>query len=136
MNVPVPTITKRKPDASPVFSDAIDKLVRRLVRGFNPEKIILFGSYAHGTPTPDSDLDVVVVVSESNEPPYRRGQAAYKHVGAIGIPKDLLVFTREEFETQARVATSLARRVQKEGLVLYERGKTNRSLEMVGQEPA
>ncbi len=84
----------------------------------------------------DSDLDVVIIVSESNEPPYRRGQRAYKHVGAIGIAKDLLVLTQEEFETQGRVPTSLARRVREEGLVLYERGKTKGSLEMVGQEPA
>jgi uncharacterized protein len=115
---------------TPYIETALDRLVQRLVNGLAPEKIILFGSYAQGHPTADSDLDIMIVVPESDEPAYRRSQKAYKWVGAIGMSKDLLVLTKAEFEAQSLVTTSLARRVQKEGIVLYERGKTDRSSEM------
>lgn len=126
---------------SPYIEIAIDRLVRRLVDGLAPEKIILFGSYAHGQPTNDSDLDIMIIVPASDEPAYRRGQKAYKHVGSIGMSKDLLVLTQAEFDTQSQVATSLARRAQDEGIILYERGKEqpgkrDRSPEVVDQEPA
>jgi uncharacterized protein len=110
---------------APLLEATIDQLVHRLVTGLAPEKIILFGSYAQGQPTNDSDLDIMIIVPTSDEPAYRRGQKAYKHVGSIGMSKDLLVLTQAEFDTQSQVATSLARRVQKEGIVLYERGKKN-----------
>jgi hypothetical protein len=102
-----------------VSSELLDEIVGRLVQGLHPEKIILFGSQAYGEPTEASDLDLLVVVAESDEPPHRRAQTAYGCVGAIGVSKDLLVWTREEFEKQARVVTSLARRVKERGKVLY-----------------
>jgi predicted nucleotidyltransferase len=127
---------KSKVNRAPVSDGALDEIVQRLVEGLGPDKIILFGSRAYGEPTAGSDVDLVIIVPESSEPAHRRDQAAYKCVGAVGISKDLLVLTQEEFEAQARVATSLARRAKEEGTVLYERGKAHRSLEVVGQEPA
>jgi predicted nucleotidyltransferase len=113
-----------------------DQIVRRLVEGLRPEQIILFGSYAYGEPRKGSDLDLLVVVAESTEPAHRREQRAYRCVGAVRTPKGLLVLTRAEFERQARVVTSLARRVKEGGTVLYERGATERDQEMAHQEPA
>lgn len=98
----------------------LDGVVDRLVATMHPERIVLFGSHVWGLPTPDSDLDLMVVVPSSDEPPHRRAQRAYRAVGPIGIPKDLLVLTHEEFERQAEVPTSLARRIQEAGLVLYD----------------
>ena len=86
-----------------------------------PERILLFGSHAWGAPTPDSDLDLMIVVPTSDEPPHRRAQRAYRAVGPVGVPKDLLVLTHEEFERQAEVPTSLARRVRDGGVLLYDR---------------
>ena len=114
----------------------LEEIVRRLVEGLQPEQIILFGSYAYGQPTEGSDLDIMIIVSESSEPAHRRGQKAYDCVGAIGVSKDLLVLTREEFEKQARVVTSLARRVKERGMVLYERRETHRDSEVADKESA
>ena len=116
--------------------ELIEEIVRRLAEGLQAEQIMLFGSYAYGQPTEGSDLDLMIIVSESNEPSHRRAQKAYKCVGAVGIPKDLLVLTREEFERQARVVTSLARRVKESGKVLYERRETHRGSELADKEPA
>jgi predicted nucleotidyltransferase len=40
----------------------IEEVAERIVREFNPERIILFGSHAYGTPGPDSDVDLLVVL--------------------------------------------------------------------------
>jgi predicted nucleotidyltransferase len=115
---------------------SLEEIVRRLVEGLQPDQIILFGSYVYGQPTKGSDLDLMVIVTESTEPPHRRAQKAYGCVGAVGVPKDLLVLTREEFEKQARVPTSLANVVKKKGKVLYERRETRRGSELADKESA
>lgn len=98
----------------------LESVVDRLVAALEPEQIVLFGSYVWGTPTLDSDLDLMVVVPESSEPSHRRAQRAYRAVGPIGVPKDLLVLTRDEFDQQSEVTTSLAHRIRSDGIVLYE----------------
>ena len=100
----------------------LEEIVWRLVEGVQPEQIILFGSYAYGQPTEESDLDIMVIISESTEPPHRRAQKAYKCLRGIRVPIDLIVLTREELAKQSSVVTSLARRVVERGKVLYERG--------------
>ena len=115
---------------------SLDEIVQRLVEGLQPEQIILFGSYAYGQPTKGSDLDIMVIVSESTEPSYRRAQKAYRCLRGIKTPKDLVVLTRDEFERQARVVTSLARRVKERGKVLYERREIRRGSELVDKESA
>ena len=117
-------------------AEVLREIVRRLVEGLQPEQIILFGSYAYGQPTAGSDLDIMVIVSESSEPPYRRAQKAYRCVGAVGVPKDMVVLTRDEFDKQAQVVTSLARLSKEKGKVLYERGKTDRDSKVADKESA
>ncbi len=101
--------------------EALEQIVQRLKEGLHPEQIILFGSCAYGEPGAGSDVDLLIVVADSAAPAHRRAQDAYRCVGAVGVSKDLLVLTRAELEKQARVATSLARRVRERGRVLYER---------------
>lgn len=116
-------------------SEILEQIVQRLKEGLHPEQIILFGSYAYGEPDEGSDIDLLIVVSDSAKPAHRRAQDAYRCVGAVGIPKDLLVLTREEFERQSRVMTSLARHVREKGKVLYERREARRDPEVVDQKP-
>ena len=116
--------------------ETLKQIVQRLVEGLQPEQIILFGSYACGQPTEGSDLDIMIIVSESDEPAHRRAQRAYGCVGAVGVPKDLVVLTHEEFERQAHVVTSLARRVKGKGTVLYERREVHRDSQLANKEPA
>ena len=97
----------------------LDEMVRRLVAEFQPEKIILFGSYAWGEPSEDSDVDLYVIVPESNEHPIRRMQRAYHCLGGLGVPKDVLVKTRTEAERYRHVRASLEYKVFGEGRVLY-----------------
>lgn len=97
----------------------IGQIVRRLVTALAPERIYLFGSQARGDAGPDSDYDLLVVVPTSKAPRYRRDQAAFHALLGIGVAKDVLVLTHEEFEQQRSVVCSLPATVEREGVLLY-----------------
>ncbi|MBE9075815.1 nucleotidyltransferase domain-containing protein [Romeria aff. gracilis LEGE 07310] len=94
-------------------------MTQRLVSALKPEQIILFGSHAYGEPTEDSDVDILVIVSQSDEPRYRRARKAHRALRGMGIPKDILVMTRAEVERQASVSNSLVSQALRQGKVLY-----------------
>ncbi|MEA5450432.1 nucleotidyltransferase domain-containing protein [Leptolyngbya sp. CCNP1308] len=104
----------------PLTPDLLDHITQRLVTALQPEQIILFGSYAYGEPTADSDIDLLVIVSQSDEPRYRRARVAYKALRGIGMPTDVLVMTREEVQRKLNVRSSFIRRAVNEGKLLYE----------------
>ena len=73
-------------------------MVEKLVSEFAPDQIFLFGSHAWGNPSENSDVDLYVIIPESNERPLRRAQRAFACLGGMGVPKDVLVRTRTEAE--------------------------------------
>ncbi len=97
----------------------IDEVVRRLVAEFQPEQIILFGSRAWGNPEGDSDVDLMVIVSESDEPPAQRARRAYRCLGDIEVSTDVLVKTRAEAERFRHVPASLEHKILRQGRVLH-----------------
>ena len=99
----------------------LKEVVSRLVAEFQPEAILLYGSYAWGEPTPDSDLDLLVIVTSSDERPIRRMQRACGLMHDIGFPMDIMIQTREEFERFLPVKASLARKIAIDGKVVYGR---------------
>lgn len=101
------------------IATAIEEARKRLVQGLHPERIILFGSHAWGTPGPDSDLDLLVIVADSDLPPHKRAQAAYRSLFGLGVPCDVIVQTRAEVERSSRVPTSLTSKALREGRVLH-----------------
>lgn len=103
--------------------ELLAEITRRLVAEFQPEQIILFGSHAWGTPHEDSDVDLCVIVSQSDERPVRRAVRAYHCLSGLGIPKDVLVKTRAEFERFRHVHASLECQISEQGKVLYGSGK-------------
>jgi len=102
-----------------VTAELLQEIVRRLVETLHPEQIILFGSHAYGQPNEDSDVDLLVIVSESDEPSYRRAQTAHGALWGIGVPKDVIVMTRNEVDRSVRVKTSLVHQALAHGKVLY-----------------
>jgi len=94
-------------------------ITSRLIKEFSPEKIILFGSHAWGTPTEDSDLDMMVVVSESAERPTIRAQRAYRCLRGIKVSKDIIVKTRKEINKFINVKASLESEIMERGKVIY-----------------
>jgi predicted nucleotidyltransferase len=97
----------------------LKKMADRLVAEFRPLRIILFGSHAWGQPTEDSDVDLLVIVSDSDLPPIRRAQQAHRCLSGLGIPKDVLVKTYAEVERESGVYTSLVSQILERGKVVY-----------------
>lgn len=97
----------------------LDEIVRRLVDAFRPERVYLFGSKARGDAGPDSDYDLMVVVSASSDPPYRRAQTAQDVLWGVWAAADVLVLTKAEFEARRSLRTSLPATVLAEGKVLH-----------------
>jgi len=110
--------------------ELLEEIIRRLVLEFQPEQIILFGSYAWGTPTNESDLDLMLILSESNLPPVKRAIRAHLALSDLGIPKDILVRTRAEFERYRDVYASLECQIAERGKVLYDRSQTRTGASM------
>ena len=95
------------------------EVVARLRAAFSPVAIYLFGSYVYGTPAPGSDLDLLVIVEDSPLDAYARDALAYRALGRLGIPKDVQVYTRAEFEQRASLPVSFDRTVKQKGRLLY-----------------
>jgi len=99
----------------------IEKVKQRLIETYNPVAIYVFGSYAWGTPTEDSDLDLLIIVDESDEKSYKRPVAGYRALRGLDISKDLIIQTKEEFERAAKNVTSLGYKIKRDGELIYAR---------------
>lgn len=104
----------------------ISVIVERL-KAIDPYKIILFGSYACGTPNIDSDIDLIVILNKRgiaktyNEKVQKR-IAVNKQLLAIEreVPLDTLVYTLDEWELFLSQNSSFSKLVSRAGIVLYE----------------
>ncbi len=96
----------------------IKEFSRDLVREFYPHKVILFGSYARGTATPDSDVDLMVVLPFEGKSVFKSLEIRLKL--RPGFPMDLIVRTLENVQKRLEIGDGFMREVLDEGKVLYE----------------
>jgi len=99
----------------------IQEVTSRLVDTYQPLEIYLFGSYAWGQPDQDSDLDLVVIVENSNEKSYKRPIPGYDALLNMRIPNDIIVYTKKEWDELASNVTTLAYKIKNHGKRLYGR---------------
>jgi uncharacterized protein len=104
---------------APAPMSAIRRFARQIVERFDPERIILFGSYAYGTPTPDSDVDLLVVMPTRNQ--VEQAVRIDEAIADRGFPLDLLVRTPKTLATRLRWGDSLLQEIVSRGKVLYEK---------------
>ena len=103
-------------------NEYIQILTNAIVEKLEPEKIILFGSFAYGTPTIKSDIDILVIVKNSPMNRSERTGKLYVELKEFSkFPKDLLVYTIEEAKKWESVRQAFITSIQKNGQVLYER---------------
>lgn len=105
---------------TPITPALLDEVVQRIVAIAHPHKIVLFGSQARGVATTRSDLDLLVI-ADSDQPRHKRSPALYGALRAIGIPKDIVVYTPQEVEEWRNVRQAFVTTAVREGKVLYER---------------
>ncbi len=101
----------------------LDTAIERIVKAIDPERIYLYGSYCYGEPQEDSDVDLLVVMSEDCGGWERRRVAvdAYRALRGLGIPAEIKVVTAEQFEERATWLSTIERVVKRKGRLLYER---------------
>ena len=98
----------------------IQNLVSVLVSNYQPEKVILFGSYAAEKQSEDSDVDLLVV-KQTTEKPHIRGREALLAVRGTKVAADILVYTPQELDNLLITNTSFESEILKQGKVLYAR---------------
>lgn len=99
--------------------ETLPKAIQRIVEELEPEKIVLFGSYAHGNPTPDSDVDLLVIMETSN-PPHERFLAVSRLLRPRPFPVDILVKTPDEISRALEIGDFFICEILEQGQVLYE----------------
>jgi predicted nucleotidyltransferase len=102
-----------------VSNEILHTATERLVRQFQPKRVILFGSHARGTADAHSDVDLLVVCPVSGS---RRALmvAMDRALSGLGFARDVIVLTPEEFESDRHIPGTVARPAWLEGKILYE----------------
>ncbi len=96
-------------------------MVERIIERFHPERIILFGSHARGEATPDSDVDLLVIMDVEGSK--REAQLQVRNtLHDIRISKDIIVSTPEEFSWRQMIVGTIERQAVREGKVQYVAG--------------
>jgi predicted nucleotidyltransferase len=103
-------------------SETLPVVVERIVRELQPEMIVLFGSYAEGTPTAHSDVDLLVILN-TDAPSKDRSWAVSRLLIPRPFPVDILVRTPQEVEQGLAKGDAFLCQIMTSGKVLYERRK-------------
>lgn len=92
---------------------------RRIVARTRPEKIVLFGSYAHGRPGPDSDMDLLIVLDKPRDR-FKRYRLVENAIGGHLWPLDILVRSQDEIAARLRLGDPFIGGILDRGVVLHE----------------
>jgi len=101
-----------------ITQEQINDIVIRIVDNIQPQKVILFGSYAYGKPDENSDIDLLVI-KDTDVPANRRGREIRKHLRGLCIPMDILVYTQNEIDEWKDTRTAFITQVVEKGKILY-----------------
>ncbi len=115
MVIYVPPVTERER----IPQEAIDDIVRQIVEKFQPQKIILFGSYAYGDPRPESDVDLLVVM-ETSLKESRQALLIDQNLDRDLFGLDILVRTPQVLAERIALGDSFLKEIALRGKVLYE----------------
>ncbi|MEN6333391.1 MAG: nucleotidyltransferase domain-containing protein [Phycisphaerales bacterium] len=112
------------------LSNELGTQITDALASLQPEKVILFGSYAWGRPTQDSDIDLYVVTQDDFMPAsYEERMETHLKVSSLlreinkKVPIDLIVHTKPMHREFVRLDSMFAREIMSQGQVLYERDR-------------
>jgi predicted nucleotidyltransferase len=108
------------PVGFPPVARTLPLAVKKSAETLKPEKIILFGSYAYGNPTPDSDVDLLVIMNTR-----KSAKECRLSISNLLIPRpfpvDIIVKKPKEIEYALRTNSVFTKEIYTKGIVLYER---------------
>lgn len=119
----LPIKTKIRPTGFPPVSKTLPQAIKRIAAELKPEKIILFGSYAYGSPTPDSDVDLFIIKDGDKKQNYIAASLA---LYPRDFPVDIIVKTPKEVADAligGKDNSFFIREIIKKGKVLYDRSQ-------------
>ena len=97
----------------------LDRIIKLLKQYYNPQKIILFGSFVNGKVKPWSDLDILIIKNTSERLIDRIGKAIKLCKPKVGV--DFIVYTPKEFLKMLQIEPFVQKEIFEKGRVLYER---------------
>ena len=124
---PIKATQLRRPETVPAglkvsVGKSLRPAVQKIVSELNPEKVILFGSYAYGTPNPHSDVDLLVIM-KTRASLKDRSWAVSRLLLPRPFPVDILVKTPKEVEKAVESGDFFIKEILKRGKVMYARSK-------------
>ena len=99
----------------------IEAVARNIGEAARAERVILFGSYASGMATEQSDVDLLVV-AESDLPRHKRSRELYRMIRPHRFAMDIIVYTPQEMRSGSGTPVSFVSQVLREGKPVYVRG--------------
>lgn len=119
----LPIKTKVRPTGFQPVAKTLPQAIKRLAAALQPEKIVLFGSYAYGSPTPDSDVDLLIIKDGDKRQNY---VTASLLLYPREFPVDIIVKTSQDIEEDLKGGKDnsfFAREILRKGIILYDRTK-------------
>ncbi len=100
---------------------AVDSIKNEILKAVDVSKIYLFGSYARGTQTSQSDYDFFVVIPDGSIRPIEAMQKIYCSLALspMPVPVDILASYEKDFEERKQMPSTIEQTIQKEGVLLY-----------------
>lgn len=97
----------------------LKRITRLIIEDYSPEKIILFGSYAYGNPSEDSDIDLLIIKESSKRRIDRfcEVRKIIRHVQGISVQP--VVFTKNELKKRLQIGDDFIKEILERGQVLY-----------------
>lgn len=98
----------------------IEDITKKIVKEYNPKKVILFGSYAHGKPTDDSDIDLLII-KNTDETPMQRWMRLRRLLMTPDVMISItpFVYTEKELDERLQIKDFFIKEILKKGVVLY-----------------
>ena len=99
-------------------SNKAEKHIKLIIEDYEPDRIFIFGSYARGEAGPDSDLDILII-KDTADRPVERCRKVLRLLKGSGIPKDIFVVTRREFDAKKDLVGTVAYEAHHFGEIVY-----------------
>jgi len=100
-------------------SPAIDALVESIIKDYEPEMVLLFGSEARGDATEHSDIDIIII--KETQKRYKDRVEVLLTATKPRIPVDLIVYTPQEFRDMVRIGNRFVEKALRDGVVIYDK---------------
>lgn len=103
-----------------ITQEEIKEISNKIIDNYNPEKIILFGSYAWGIPGPDSDVDLFIIKND-NKPSLEMMREVNRIFAERNFALDVLVYTPDQLKRRSEIGDPFLKKIVDSGKILYEK---------------